>query len=194
MVLQHKLGARNAGTFDVNCACAAFPALVAIGSGLVATNAAMTTVLLVGVDMIHKLTDLNDAGCFLWGDGAGAVVMEAGDQAGFIGAAFHADGTYAPEPMHLTGASSPVASAVNVLSPHGRARRCVWCGRRFRFQICATVLLRRRGELGGSDESQPVEKIAVHIAATRRRRPRFHAPPLHRCRVGQRYRGEFRLR
>ena len=35
VVLQHKLGAKNAGTFDVDCACAAFPALVAIGAGLI---------------------------------------------------------------------------------------------------------------------------------------------------------------
>jgi 3-oxoacyl-[acyl-carrier-protein] synthase III len=55
VVLQHKLGAKNAGAFDVNCACAAFPALVAIGAGLIATNAAMKTVLLVAVDMIHSM-------------------------------------------------------------------------------------------------------------------------------------------
>ena len=48
VVLQHKLGAKNAGTFDVDCACAAFPAQVAIAAGLIATNAAMKTILLVG--------------------------------------------------------------------------------------------------------------------------------------------------
>ena len=47
VVLQHKLGAKNAGTFDVDCACAAFPAQVAIAAGLIATNAAMKTVLVV---------------------------------------------------------------------------------------------------------------------------------------------------
>jgi 3-oxoacyl-[acyl-carrier-protein] synthase III len=57
VVLQHKLGARNAGTFDVDCACAAFPAQVAIAAGLVATNAAIKTVLVVGVDMIDRLSD-----------------------------------------------------------------------------------------------------------------------------------------
>src|ERR1700722_19441535 len=72
VVLQHKLGAKNAGTFDVDCACAAFPAQVAIAAGLIATNAAMETVLVVGVDMIHRLSDPTDPGCFLWGDGAGA--------------------------------------------------------------------------------------------------------------------------
>jgi 3-oxoacyl-[acyl-carrier-protein] synthase-3 len=95
VVLQHKLGAKNAGTFDVDCACAAFPAQVAIAAGLIATNAAMKTVLLVGVDMIHRLSDPNDPGIFFWGDGAGAAVMEGGDREGFIGAALQADGTYA---------------------------------------------------------------------------------------------------
>jgi 3-oxoacyl-[acyl-carrier-protein] synthase-3 len=95
VVLQHKLGAKNAGTFDVDCACAAFPAQVAIAAGLIATNAVMKTVLVVGVDMIHRLSDSTDPGIFLWGDGAGAAVMEAGDWEGFIGAAFQADGTYA---------------------------------------------------------------------------------------------------
>ena len=83
VVLQHKLGAKNAGTFDVDCACAAFPAQVAIAAGLIATNAAMKTILLVGVDMIHRLSDPTDPGIFLWGDGAGAAVMEAGDREGF---------------------------------------------------------------------------------------------------------------
>ena len=95
VVLQHKLGAKNAGTFDVDCACAAFPAQVAIAAGLIATNTAMKTVLVVGVDMIYRLSDPTDPGIFFWGDGAGAAVMEAGDRAGFIGAALQADGTYA---------------------------------------------------------------------------------------------------
>ena len=96
VVLQYKLGAKNAGTFDVGCACAAFPPMIAIGSGLIATNAAIKTILVIAVDMIHRLTDPNDPGCFLWSDGAGAVVLEGGSLQGFIGAAFQADGSAAP--------------------------------------------------------------------------------------------------
>jgi 3-Oxoacyl-[acyl-carrier-protein (ACP)] synthase III len=77
--------ARHAGIFDVDCACASFPALIAVASGLIATTA-MKTILVVGVDMIHKLTDPNDPGCFLWSDGAGAAVLEGGTNRGFIGA------------------------------------------------------------------------------------------------------------
>jgi len=94
VVLQHKVGAKNAGIFDVDCACASFPALIAVASGLIATTA-MRTILVVGVDMIHKLTDPSDPGCFLWSDGAGAAVLEGGNHPGFIGAAFQADGAYA---------------------------------------------------------------------------------------------------
>jgi 3-oxoacyl-[acyl-carrier-protein] synthase-3 len=83
VVLQHKLGAKNAGAFDVDCACAAFPALVAIGAGLITTNPALKTVLLVGVDMIHLLTDKNDAGSFFWSAGAGARRPGRRQRAGF---------------------------------------------------------------------------------------------------------------
>ena len=73
VVLQHKIGAMNAGIFDVGCACASFPALIAVAAGLIATTA-MKTILVVGANMIHKLADPNDPGCFLWSDGAGAAV------------------------------------------------------------------------------------------------------------------------
>jgi 3-oxoacyl-[acyl-carrier-protein] synthase-3 len=121
--MQHKLGAKNAGTFDVDCACAAFPALVAIGAGLIATNAAMKTLLLVGVDMIHRLTDPNDLGCFLWSDGAGAVVLEGGTEAGFIGAAFQADGAYASGWGILAGGTFEPASIEAVMAGRTQMRR-----------------------------------------------------------------------
>lgn len=95
VVLQHKLGAKNAGTFDVGCACASFPTAVAIAAGIIATNASIKTVLVVGVYMMHKLADPNDPTIFFYGDGAGAVIMEAGDKPGFIGTALQADGAYA---------------------------------------------------------------------------------------------------
>lgn len=43
VVLQHKIGAKNAGTFDVGCACSSFPASIAIASGLIAANPAIKT-------------------------------------------------------------------------------------------------------------------------------------------------------
>jgi 3-oxoacyl-[acyl-carrier-protein] synthase-3 len=94
VVLQHKLGARNAGTFDVGCACASFPTGIASAAGIIATNPAIRNVLVVGVYLMHKLADPNDPMIFFYGDGAGAAVLQPGDEPGFLGAAFQADGAY----------------------------------------------------------------------------------------------------
>lgn len=94
VVVQHKLGARNAGTFDVGCACASFPTALAAAAGLMATNRHLRTVLVIGAYMMHKLADPGDLVVFFYGDGAGAAVLEAGDAPGFIGAAMQADGAY----------------------------------------------------------------------------------------------------
>jgi len=94
VVLQGKLGAKNAGTFDVGCACASFPTGVASAAGILASNPAIKTVLVVGVYLMHKLADPSDPMVFFYGDGAGAAVLEAGDAPGFIAAAFQADGAY----------------------------------------------------------------------------------------------------
>jgi 3-oxoacyl-[acyl-carrier-protein] synthase III len=94
VVLQHKLGASRAGTFDVGCACASFPTGLATGAGLISTNAAIGTVLVVGVYLMHKLADQTDPMSFFYGDGAGAAVLRASDRPGFVNASFLADGFY----------------------------------------------------------------------------------------------------
>ena len=94
VVLQSKLGAKNAGTFDVACACASFPTALASAAGLMATNPALKVVLVTAVYLMHKLADENDPMIFFYGDGAGAAVLERGDEAGFISSAFAADGSY----------------------------------------------------------------------------------------------------
>jgi 3-oxoacyl-[acyl-carrier-protein] synthase-3 len=94
VVLQHKLGAVNAGTFDVGCACASFPTGAAIASGLIAANPALKTVLVVGVYNMQKLADAADPMVFFYGDGAGAAVLEPGDEPGFVSSAMRADGSY----------------------------------------------------------------------------------------------------
>lgn len=94
VVLQAKLGAINAGTFDVGCACASFPTAISNAAGLMATNRALKTVLVVAVYMMHKLAQPDDPMVFFYGDGAGAAVLERSDEAGFISSAFAADGSF----------------------------------------------------------------------------------------------------
>lgn len=94
VVLQHKLGAHNAGTFDVGCACASFPTGAAIAAGMIACNPALKTVLVVGVYNMHKLAAPDDPMIFFYGDGAGAAVLEPADEPGFVSSAMRADGAY----------------------------------------------------------------------------------------------------
>src|SRR5437764_1357969 len=68
VVVQSKLGAKNAGTFDVGCACASFPTAIANAAGLMQTNRGLKTVLVVGVYMMHKLSSDNDPMTFFYGD------------------------------------------------------------------------------------------------------------------------------
>lgn len=94
VVLQHKLGAINAGTFDVGCACASFPTGVSAAAGIITTNPSINNVLVVGVYLMHKLADADDPMAFFYGDGAGAAVFTASEAPGVLGAAYQADGTY----------------------------------------------------------------------------------------------------
>jgi 3-oxoacyl-[acyl-carrier-protein] synthase-3 len=94
VVLQHKLGAHNAGTFDVGCACASFPTGAAIAAGMISSNTGLRTVLVVGVYNMHKLADPADPMIFFYGDGAGAAVLEPADRPGFVSSALRADGAY----------------------------------------------------------------------------------------------------
>ncbi len=94
VVLQHKLGARNAGTFDVGCACASFPTGLAAAAGLIATNSSLRTVLVIGAYLMHKLADPRDPAIFFYGDGASAAVLEPAERPGFLGSAMQADGSY----------------------------------------------------------------------------------------------------
>lgn len=94
-VLQHKLGAVNAGSFDIGCACASFPTGLATAAGWIAANASIRCVLVVGAYLMHRLADPDDPMIFFYGDGASAAVLEPSDEPGFVCAAANADGAYA---------------------------------------------------------------------------------------------------
>jgi 3-oxoacyl-[acyl-carrier-protein] synthase-3 len=110
VVVQHKIGAKNAGTFDVGCACASFPTGLAIGSGLIAANPNLKCVLVIGAYMMHRLAALDDPMTFFYGDGGGAAVLEPAEEPGFISSASQADGSYAGYWGIFAGATAEPAS------------------------------------------------------------------------------------
>lgn len=112
VVLQGKLGARNAGTFDVGCACASFPTGFAAAAGIMATSPAIRTAVVVGVYLMQRLADPDDPMSFFYGDGAGAAVLQRSEAPGFLGAAFQADGTYARHwGLYAGGTAEPATEA-----------------------------------------------------------------------------------
>jgi len=94
VVTQYKIGAKNAGTYDIGCACASFPTGIAAAAGHIATNSWIRYVLVIGAYMMSKLADPGDVTSFFYGDGAGAAVLTFDDKPGFITSSFIADGSY----------------------------------------------------------------------------------------------------
>jgi 3-oxoacyl-[acyl-carrier-protein] synthase-3 len=117
VVVQEKLGAKRAGTFDVGCACASFPTGLALGAGLIGTNPHMKYILVIGAYMMHRLADYKtDVISFFYGDGAGAAVLAPSDKPGFISSAFFADGSYYPNWGIYAGGTAEPATVENVQS------------------------------------------------------------------------------
>ncbi|MBC6935508.1 MAG: ketoacyl-ACP synthase III [Chloroflexi bacterium] len=94
-VVQHKLGAKNAGTFDVNCACAAWVTGLDIAARYIATDADYNYILVIGAYGMTRYVDWKDKRtATLFADGAGAVLLRGGEKPGFLGAKLVADGSF----------------------------------------------------------------------------------------------------
>lgn len=94
-VVQHKLGAARAGTFDVNCACAAWVTGLDIAARYIATDSSYNHILVIGAYGMTRYVDWSDKRtATLFADGAGAALLRAGDRPGFLGAKLVADGSF----------------------------------------------------------------------------------------------------
>jgi 3-oxoacyl-[acyl-carrier-protein] synthase-3 len=122
VIVQDKLGAKRAGTFDVGCACASFPTAYTAAAGMMATNANLKTVLVIGVYMMHKLTNPDDPMIFFYGDGAGAAILERSDKPGFVSSAFRADGSYAKRWAIFAGGTVEPVTEESVKNGHTRVK------------------------------------------------------------------------
>jgi 3-oxoacyl-[acyl-carrier-protein] synthase III len=93
-LLQHRLGANGCAAFDVNAACSGFLYALGVADQFIRGGQAKKA-LVVGSETLSRMIDWTDrATCVLFGDGAGAVVLEASDEPGIITTKLHADGAY----------------------------------------------------------------------------------------------------
>ena len=93
-LLQSKLGNAGAMAFDVQAVCSGFVYALTVAEKFIRSGS-HKKVLVVGAEVFSRILDWKDrATCVLFGDGAGAVVLEASEQPGILASAAHADGSH----------------------------------------------------------------------------------------------------
>ena len=93
-ILQNKLGANGGAAFDVQAVCSGFVYALTVADAMIRTGSAKRA-LVVGAEVFSRILDFKDrTTCVLFGDGAGAVVLEASDTPGILASDLHADGKH----------------------------------------------------------------------------------------------------
>jgi 3-oxoacyl-[acyl-carrier-protein] synthase-3 len=93
-LLQQRLDIHGCAAFDVQAVCTGFIYALGVADKFIRTDSARC-VLVVGTETLSRIVDWTDrTTCVLFGDGAGAVVLEASDEPGILSTHLHADGTY----------------------------------------------------------------------------------------------------
>ena len=93
-ILQNKLGANGCAAFDVQAVCSGFVYALTVADAMIRTGGA-SKALVVGAEVFSRLLDFTDrTTCVLFGDGAGAVVLEASETPGILASDLHADGKH----------------------------------------------------------------------------------------------------
>jgi 3-oxoacyl-[acyl-carrier-protein] synthase III len=91
-LIQHRLGANGCAAFDVNAACSGFVYALGVADKFIKTGSAKKA-LVIGAETLTRMIDWNEREtCVLFGDGAGAVVLEGSSEPGIYATCLHADG------------------------------------------------------------------------------------------------------
>jgi len=96
-VLQSRIGAKNAGTFDINSACAGFVTALDMGAKYIQSDENYNNILVLGVYAMSKFLNMEDKKTVtLFADGAGAVILQSTtEDVGWQGSQLHTEGQYA---------------------------------------------------------------------------------------------------
>ena len=93
-ILQNKLGMAGCPAFDIQAVCSGFVYALSVADAMIKTGAA-SKALVIGSEVFSRILDFSDrTTCVLFGDGAGAVVLEASDTPGILASDLHADGKH----------------------------------------------------------------------------------------------------
>jgi len=104
-LLQQRLGNRGCAAFDIQAVCTGFIYALGVADKFIRSGSARNA-LVVGAETLSRIVDWTDRGtCILFGDGAGAVVLQASEEPGILSSHLHADGAY-EELLHVPGGIS----------------------------------------------------------------------------------------
>ncbi|MES2384111.1 MAG: beta-ketoacyl-ACP synthase III [Pseudomonadota bacterium] len=93
-ILQNKLGIAGCAAFDVQAVCSGFVYALTVADAMIKTGSA-NKALVIGAEVFSRILDFSDrTTCVLFGDGAGAVVLEASETPGILASDLHADGKH----------------------------------------------------------------------------------------------------
>ena len=157
-ILADELGADKAGAYDLSAGCTGFMYAVAQAYGMLAGGLAQRA-LVVGGDVLSKILDWNDRGtAVLFGDGAGAVVMERVGEGGFLGFELGADGSGGPQLYLPAGGSRTPATAESVAD----RRHFVQMNGREVFKFATRVLV-SSAEAVLAECGRTVDEVDVYV-------------------------------
>ena len=158
-------GIRNVGSFDVQAACSGFVYALTIAAQFIATGA-YRKIVVVGADKMSSIIDYTDrATCVLFGDGAGAVLLEPSRKYGIIDTLIGSDGAGMPHLHQKAGGSrmpptaETVAQRLHYVHQEGAAVYKVAVARM--ADVAATLM--KRNQLSGDD----IDWVAPHQANRR---------------------------
>jgi len=173
-IVQHKLGIEKVWGFDLSAACSAFVYALQTGAQFVATGA-HKKVLVLGADVMSSILDYTDrATCILFGDGAGAVILEASeDGAGIIDFEHEVDGSGACA-LYMPGGGSLNPSTHETVDKkmhfvHQEGQSVFKFAVKKMAEVCETLLLRNNVKAGDIDCFIPHQANQRIIKATSER-------------------------
>lgn len=115
--IQYKLGLQNTGALDINAACSGFAYALVLAQGLIAAGT-HKKILVLGAETLSKITDYSDrTSCILFGDAAGAVLVEAREKGNFMGSVTGADGSGGQD-LYMSSAKAVVNG--ETIDPNGK--------------------------------------------------------------------------
>ena len=118
VILQKKLDIAGCPAFDIQAVCSGFVYAIATADNFIKSGAAKCA-LVIGAETFSRIVDWTNRGnCILWGDGAGAVILQASEEPGIISTHLHADGSY-EKMLHVPRSEDPNGRDTVVMEGNG---------------------------------------------------------------------------